>query len=183
MKFPKGATTMRHGSKALHIYNVSKEDVLNKNYDGILSFVKVLDKLGGRKSFGNAMILIDGYNEVVEELHEIPEVREYMEGLFDLIPHILYYINFDLEGHKYMLLCISDSISVFPIGKKSIVEIYNEIGGDYTKVPKFASRMNMSAEQVHKIGKAIIAHSIKVKREDLGMKCLYRIEKMFDGED
>ena len=99
--FKLGEDEIRLGAITLHVYNVSKDEVLAQDYEGVLRFIKKLDKLGGRKSFGHAAILIDGYNEVPEELHEIIEVRNFIGGLFDRVPHLLYYINFKLDLHKY----------------------------------------------------------------------------------
>lgn len=53
-------------------------------------------------------VLIDGYNEVVEELYEIPEVRKWTRELFDKFPHIIYFLEADVsECSRILMLNVS----------------------------------------------------------------------------
>ena len=164
--------------KVLRVYNIAKKDILNKDYEGVLSFIALLDKLGGRKSHGNALIMVDGYNDVVEELYEIMEVREYVQGLFKLVPHLLYYINFELDGHAYLINCLTDITTVLPINRKSPIELHMEHLGNPDTLPHYTSKLTFKREVINKMYADIRAHAKRVKRQELGEKTIYQIEKL-----
>lgn len=174
-------STMFTGGKQLFIYNIDKEnELLKKDYEGIGTFLRTLDKLGGRKSFGSAMILFDGYNDVADELHEIKEVREYVKELFERFPHILYYVNFELEGHHVLLSSLLDYVSLSKNEKMSPIEIEKRYGLDPKNRPKHLMYLTMPRVLLEKLQIATIEHGKKMKRKDLGEKLAYKLGKIFN---
>jgi hypothetical protein len=175
-----GQSTLFAGDKALYIYSIDKDgELLKMNYDGISKFFSTLDKLGGRKSFGKAMILFDGYNDVPDELHEIPEVRKYVKGLFERFPHLLYYVNFDLEGHHVLLASLLDFQSMYQGQRLTPEELWNRYRTDKSSVPRHQMFLSMPRTLLQKLQSAVVEHGYMMKREDLGAKLAYKLGKMF----
>jgi hypothetical protein len=171
---------MNLGDKRLFIYNVDKEsEILPLNYEGISEFISTLDKLGGRKSFSSALIYFDGYNDVTDELHEIIEVRKYVKGLFDRFPHLLYYINFELEGHHVLLSSLLDFQSVSVGERLTPIQLTEKYGFDHANIPKNNVFLRMPNDLLRHMEESILAHAKMMKRERLGQKLVYRLTNMF----
>jgi hypothetical protein len=176
-----GMSQIFAGDRNLFIYSVDKEgEILAMNYDGISQFIDTLDKLGGRKSYSSAIIMFDGYNDVPDELHEIPEVRRFVKGMFDRFPHLLYYINFEMEGHHVLLASLLDFKQLSRGEKLSPIEMEKKYGHDFSKIPRNNMFLIMPNYVLKTMQEAIIEHGKKMKRLELGTKLAYRLGKMFN---
>ncbi|HLI46792.1 MAG TPA: hypothetical protein VKU94_06325, partial [Geobacterales bacterium] len=118
-----GMSVMSTGDTELYVYSIDKVNELFKmNFKGIDDFFCMLDKKGS-KAFGHTMILFDGYNDTATELYEIPQVRKFVKELFERYPHVLNYINFDLEGQNVLLMSLLD-VEVFFKGEMLTFDEY-----------------------------------------------------------
>ncbi len=50
-------------------------------------------------------IAFDGYNEISEELFEIPEVREFIHRLDEKFPYWLFFLSKDMLGLQCLMFC------------------------------------------------------------------------------
>jgi len=109
-------------SKQAIVYNVLRSEAEAKDYSRFRRFFLSLTK----DNFQELILIFDGYNEVVEELYEIEEVRTWTRELINLFPHIFFFIEQQLSGtHRMLLLNTCEIESVFYQGelKKPISEM------------------------------------------------------------
>lgn len=158
----KGQSTMNVGDRKFFFYSIDKEtELFPMNFEGIDQFFTMLDSQG-KKAIGNAMILFDGYNDVTTELFEIPQVRKFVKEMFDRYPHLLNYINFDLEGHHSLLASLLDLETGY-VGEKLTFDEHIKKYGMHTPMPRFNVRLDMSNDQLAHIAKAMFQHGNKLK--------------------
>lgn len=173
-----GLRTVITGDKKFFFYSVDKKDELFKmNFEGINMFFKSLDTLGN-KAIGHAMILFDGYNDVSTELHEIPQVRKFVKEMFTRYPHVLNYINFDLEGHHVLLACLLD-INTVSRGEKLTFDEHAKKYGYGTPMPRLNVQMKMSNEQLASLVGAMFAHGNMIGATKKADKQAERLMKIF----
>lgn len=159
--FAKGVNALGTGKNVMWFYNVDKEGETEKlNFEGLDKFFKTLDKLG-KKAFGNAVIMFDGYNDIVTELYEIPEVRAFVKELFERYPHALNYINFDLEGHKHLLTCLFD-VQVMYFGERLTFAEHEKKYGKFTPMPRYDAYLNMPNKEIQRIKSAMLQHGSRL---------------------
>lgn len=157
-----GTSAMQVGNDKFFFYSVDKEQELFKmNLDGIESFFSMLDKLG-KKAIGHVVVLFDGYNDITDELFEIHEVRNYVQEMFKRFPHLLNYINFDLEGHHWLLSCLVDVDSIYA-GRKMTFEEHIKQFGTHVPMPRFLVHMHMPDPMLNKLINAMRIHANKLK--------------------
>lgn len=78
------------------------------------------------KACRKLVITFDGYDDTLEEIYEIMQIREYVLKLFSKYPYMFYYIaTFDLNM-KILLACISDVEKKSDI-KNNVAKNINEI--------------------------------------------------------
>jgi hypothetical protein len=147
----------------LYVLEIPKKDILAVSTRLPLLLVRELEKQG-RGSYQSAVIHVDGYNDVTDELCEIPEVRKWVDAVFRAIPHLLFFLNREMEGHVYFLECMADIRTVKTGKLQSINEFFEENGleAELPKLPvymEFTPRFfsNMFVE-LRKFGKRINAN-------------------------
>jgi hypothetical protein len=173
-----GQRTMTFGDKSLFFYSVDKKEELFKmNFEGIDMFFDTLDKMG-KKAFGNAMVLFDGYNDTAKELFEIPQVRKYVKELFKRYPHLLNYINFDLEGHHSLLACLLD-IQVAYKGERLTFDQHISRYGIETPLPRHNIYMSIPNELLVELTVAMFHHGNKLGLSNLANKKVMKLHEIF----
>jgi hypothetical protein len=174
-----GTETLDMGNgRQLFIYSIDKEnELIPLNFKGIDEFFKQLDKMK-RKAFNNTMILFDGYNDTTEELHEIPEVRAFVKELFERYPHVLNYVNFELEGHHVLLSSLTDVVTLSGINKMTLEEMDRVYGvGNY---PKMQVSMTMPNMQSQRLCNAMLAHGIRLNQTTKAELKVRQFQKIFN---
>lgn len=78
--------------KEILILEVSKEEVVNLQFDRLFNGIKEVDK-GPTKGFSSILFSIKGYDEDPRELYEIEKVRRFYARLVKKVPHFLYYVS------------------------------------------------------------------------------------------
>jgi hypothetical protein len=173
-----GHRTMIVGGKTIFLYNIHKDsELLPMNFEGIDEFFRTLDKLG-KKAIGHAIILFDGYDDITTELYEIPEVRNFVKKMFERYPHLLNYINFDLEGHTYLLASITDVESLF-VGEKLTIEEHIKRYGIHTPLPRVNLYINLPNGYLQHITEAMLEHGKKNRCEKYAERQVYKLDKIF----
>lgn len=157
MNIQTGLKTINAGGKKFFFYNVDKvEELFKMNFQGLDLFFKTLDSLG-KDGIGHAMILIDGYNDTADELYEIPQVRKFIKELFNRYPHVLNYVNFDMEGERYMLASLFDVEAVYR-GERMTFAEHSKKYGRNTPMPRYDMKLRIDKELVRKIMTAMFLH-------------------------
>lgn len=98
------------------IYTISREEVTRLDYTRFDRTIGNWADLKGRKlreRHNSLILIIDGYNEVDDELYVIPEVREYIRGLHKRWPWLLFFLNADPMGEHLAIayLCLVDTVN------------------------------------------------------------------------
>lgn len=173
-----GQKQLNFGDKSVYFYNVDKEEELFKmNFKGLDMFFASLDLLGS-KGIGNAMVLIDGYNDVTTELYEIPQVRKFVKELFKRYPHVLNYINFDLEGHTYLLASLLDVETAYK-GEKLTFRQHEKKYGYGTPMPRFNMKLFVKNHQFAEIVSSMFAHGNIIGATKKADKQVYKLMNIF----
>lgn len=86
---------------------ISKESVLNMDFSEPMN---ILSQLASNKSIMEYFrervdISFDGFNNWREELYEIPEVRNYVNGLDNFFPYWLYFLSKNGRGLFVIIKC------------------------------------------------------------------------------
>jgi hypothetical protein len=102
--------------KEITIYTISRREVAQQDYTRFDRTVGLWADLKGqelRDRHNGLVIVIDGYNEIDEELYAIPEVREYMRGLHKRWPWLLFFSNIEPMGEHLAIayLCLVDVVN------------------------------------------------------------------------
>lgn len=101
------------------IHNISKTEVQAKDY----SMVAILfDKLHQLKTEARGKLILQfaGYDDIPDEIYEIPEIREYVMGMFQRWPEMFYFLTQEDVIYRVILACIVDVAIVHDIEKKGI---------------------------------------------------------------
>lgn len=174
----KGTSVIEEAGKRLFVYSIDKdEELIPMNFKGIDEFFKMLDKLD-RKGIGHAMILFDGYNETATELHELPEVRNFVKELFKRYPYVLNYINFDLEGHHVLLSSFLDIETIYA-GKRMTFAEHIERHGFHTPMPRMNVYMHFPKELMTWVVMSMFAHGNNHKVTKYADRQVQRLMNIF----
>lgn len=94
----------------LYFFAVSKEEVLRKDYKRVIEIFEIFKKAG--KHGKNKLLLnIDGYNDDSRELYMIPEVRDFIQGIWKECKFFLYFVS-DIGGTRDVFVaCLNEYIS------------------------------------------------------------------------
>lgn len=98
------------------IYTISREEIKRLDYTRFDRTIGKWADMKGRKlreKFDSLIIIIDGYNEVDDELYAIPEVREYVRGLHKRWPWLLFFSNVEPMGEHLAIiyLCLVETVN------------------------------------------------------------------------
>lgn len=112
----------------LYFFAVSKKEILNKDYKRVLEILETFEKTG--KHGRNKLLLnIDGYNDDPRELYMIPEVREFIQGIWKQCKFFLYFVT-DIGGTRDVFVgCLNEYISHKYVGfNETVLEVnYNKL--------------------------------------------------------
>lgn len=98
------------------IYTISREEITCLDYTRFDRTIGPWADLKGRElrdRYGSLVLVIDGYNEVDDELYAIPEVREYVRGLHKRWPWLLFFSNVEPMGEHLAIiyLCLVETVN------------------------------------------------------------------------
>lgn len=103
---------IRHGKvtaemfdgESLLIFEVQKKEVKNSDYERINGLIAALNTA---KSKARGKIALSfAYDDDVRELCEIPEVVAYAKKIFEMCPHLTYFLMPDLNAIRAFVLCM-----------------------------------------------------------------------------
>lgn len=94
-------------SDDLFLYQIQKDEAARSDFVRIDSLFKELKK-AGNNAFCKVCIAFD-YDDDPRELCEIPEVVSYIKGMFDLCPHLVYFLLPDQATLRTYIFCLADA--------------------------------------------------------------------------
>ncbi|MGD2351968.1 hypothetical protein ACP8H2_09475 [Bacillus subtilis] len=169
------------GMNPLLVYKISKEEVLEMDMKGLDKFFKVVDRVGTpvRQS---VVIMCDGYNDIPDELYQIPEVSKFVKKMFRRFPHILYYINNDTDSYFWMLACLADEVTSMKVGdyettQLSAYEIAEKFG---VNRPEVGAYVNFKGDKLATILKPIVDYGKKIGDKDAAIKIAVEYALIFE---
>lgn len=177
------------GQRPMMFYHISKEEVLEKNFKGIGNLLKTVTTVGkGAKR--SLVITCNGYDDVTDELYEIPEVRDFVRGMFEKYPYLLYYIaDFNEEIDHWLLCCLADETrSVYQGEPMTGNQIFEKYGLNFDEVPQIHVHLTFKGDSetgdryIH-ILKSIIAHGKRNKDARGGKKIAIEYAFKFDNTE
>ncbi|KJD43982.1 hypothetical protein [Paenibacillus terrae] len=141
--------------KLLIQFEVKKSEIIHKQTERMMGCIRTLSQMES-KGYNSLLLYIDGYNDIPDELYEIPEVRIWMKKLFRIVPHFLYYI-FQEEEDSYgrLLACITDVESAYQ-GEWLPTSSYN-----IRNVPRYTYKVNIKNEDYFRLEKAMRNHILE----------------------
>lgn len=111
----------------LVFFSVTREEIINKSYKRLLDTLEVLKK-SGKYGRNKLLLNIDGYNNDSREIYMIPEVRDFIQGIWKECKFFLYFVS-DIGGTRDVFVaCLNEYISHKYVGmKETILEVnYNK---------------------------------------------------------
>ncbi|MEK5183371.1 hypothetical protein [Paenibacillus sp. FSL P4-0288] len=146
----------------LFLINISKTSFDSMSFVFIDNCISQLQELKN-KGFGSVLIMIDGYGDIATEVYEIPEIRNWMTGLFERYPYFLYFINYSIDTHITLLSCIGD-IKITYYGEETLSPMEYLLRG--IDVMKDVARKNwvitLDDSLFYRIEKSLIDYGIRV---------------------
>ncbi|WP_151035729.1 hypothetical protein [Bacillus wiedmannii] len=160
---------IKSGQKPMMMYHISKEEVLSKDLNGINRLMSTVTQVG-KDVRGSLVITCSGYDHISDELHEIQEVREFVELMFRKHPYLLYYVNRSFEADAWLLRSYADEVVSKKEGRLYTGDqLLEEFGLDYDKVPRIQSHLTFKNGKLDRMLYDIIRHS-KLKKDVKGGK-------------
>lgn len=150
---------------SLTIIHIEKEEVKLLQFKRIEKTLRVLKKVG-KKARNSLLITFSGYDDIPDEIYEIPEIRRWVAKLVKRNPEVFYFLNRELEGSQIILATLCDLTS-FYVGEptKSPLEYY-ESGIDPTDLPKKTVELTISDELKEHIIKGVTDYAKKINDID-----------------
>lgn len=159
----------------LVVYQVNAAEVRKKDYSRILLVMNELKKLGksGRSHF---VMFFSGYDHMPEELHEISDVRAWIQGLVARVPHLFYYVNFDLEPHLFLWGSLGNTESSF-IGERLSFDERIRRGERPENFPSITLYVRLEERFYKMMNKAIIAYCNRLGDETSKKELLEKLHR------
>ena len=148
-------------SDSLIVFNVSKKDIETLNMSNIETLLETLYKQG-KKACGNLVITFSGYDDIPDEVYEIPEIRKWSAKFIELHPEVFYFLNHFLEADQIILTTLCD-LTAIHVGEptKSPIE-YAEMGIDPSDIPQKQIELTLPAGLRERITKAVMDYGRKI---------------------
>lgn len=161
-RFNRGRMVM--DGKDVSIFQLSKSEVVNLNFDRLLKEIQSVDH-GPTKGFSSIALTIDGYNDVTDELYEIDKVRRFFSRLVKKIPHLLYYMHPYTRMPIQIIGSLSDYAKVAH-GEVLPPSVVLKRDGHLDNVGEHTAEFHLPADIGYTMIDAIRNHAEKVGFED-----------------
>jgi hypothetical protein len=88
-------------------FQLEEAEVVHSKFERILKLLNELDKRPD-KGFKSLVLSFDAWDEKLEDLFDIPQVRRYMGKLFRKVPHLLFYMAPVNHMPFQLLACLAE---------------------------------------------------------------------------
>lgn len=145
----------------IYNFNVDKKEVKYSQFDRVRELFSTLEKIG-KEARNTVIISFDGYDDVPEEIFEIPEIRRWVGKLYKKYPHILYFMNRELEGYNHILSCTFD-VEAHLVGHlKTTFDEYLKLGYSEYNMPRQILDIRIPNDELIRMCDKILTYGIKV---------------------
>ncbi len=138
------------------IETISKECVEQGNFEAVEIIIKYLKTLGTNAE-GSLAITFDEYNDVREEVFEIPEIRAWSKTLVERYPYIFYFLT-ELDDNIHMIAANIGDVKMITTGDKLSPLEYASLGISREQVPKALLRITIPKEMSMKIINGVVGY-------------------------
>jgi hypothetical protein len=162
----------------LVMHNISKEEVLNKDYWRIGQTINLLSK--GEEKVNNKLHLVFlGYDNDLRELVEIKEVSRFAKGLVKRYPHIFCYLSTThYNSERLLLQLIADKVRVEKLGECKSVQAYLDEGNNnITTWGKVKISCDIASKKKHKLYGGILTYTKRYGDDSKGLQIISRLEQ------
>ncbi|MGX1195750.1 hypothetical protein [Metabacillus sp. SLBN-84] len=183
MEFSRGLFVDPAGRK-IQMIQLGKQEIINLQFDRVLEAIKMADETDHSwRGFGTLMLFIQGYDDVTDELYEIPKVRRFFARLYKKVPHMMYYLNPVNGMNSQFLIGLSDFTKVAVGEQRSPQQVINE-DGNLDDVGHHHAAIELPEEIGFAMIKAVKNHALKRGFSDLEdeMPPLVRMIQAYMGE-
>jgi hypothetical protein len=166
-------------NNSLYALMVEKPFVLRADISYAKQFFKMLDRREGKNAHGKVALYIDGYNDVVEELFEIPEVKKWIRKLINEVPHLWYYIYRENTADiAWIMNCLSDKMQFVRQGEVKPISSYplDEID----KLPKILVHASVSKHVIKNMIEKTVQHANRMGDPEGGIETITFIDEFFN---
>lgn len=148
------------GEKIKVGHQIRKEEIIQKDFAPIDFLMNTATQVG-KGMIGSLMIGCTGYDDVPDELYDIPEVKDYVREIFKKYPHIPYYLSREDNPNAWLFACCGTTIKMGEnnLSPNELIKKY----GSYDKIPPQPFAIKLSDDFLYPLLKATIAHGRKNK--------------------
>jgi hypothetical protein len=165
-------------SKVIYVIQVEKKEIIEQNIDRVIFEIIKIEGISNNIC-QKVMIIIDGYNDVVDELYTILEVRSWVNKLFGKMPQLFYYLNQEFEAHIYMVCCLADQLESGYVGDYRPIQEYT----DFKTIPRINALVSVSNITIKRMIKGILDHGKRMKKNNQARETAESIDKLFNKGD
>jgi hypothetical protein len=153
--------------------SIEREETERLDISRVVTVVNALVK-AGKEARGRLVITFSGYDDIPDEVFEIPEIRKYVEKVYDRFPYIFYYLNQVVEGHVHFVLSLPQVSSVH----RKLEKPHNEYGM-FEPRPRIPVMTQADGRWVDKLLADTRQHGVKQRDAEGGKEMAHTIEMMF----
>jgi hypothetical protein len=165
----------------LYALMIEKPFVLRNDITYAKAFLKMLDRKRGKDAHNRVALYVDGYNDVVEELYEIPEVKKWVRKLINEVPHLWYYIHkSDVGDIAWIMNCLSDDMAMMTREGRKPISSYPL--DEVRRLPKIYVHVLVSRKLINRMKEATIKHAWTIDDSEGGEETIEFIEGFFNDE-
>lgn len=175
---------LNSGRQPFLVYNIDKEEILKKDFKGLDSFFKIITRVGEplRQS---CAIFCSGYDDVADELYEIPEVRKFVAKMFHRFPYALYYVSREVESENWLISSLADEVNSmfegdYRVKQMNAYELYANFG---VNTPQVKAMLTFKDDRLTHILKPILDHGKRIKDVDGSRDIAIEYAMQFDKSD
>lgn len=100
--------TIRDVKEAELLYfEVTKKEVINKNYKRLLESLQVLRR-AGKHGKEKLMIVFEGFDDDEREIYAIPEIRAFVKEIYERYSYIFYFLTNIDNNRTIIYACLND---------------------------------------------------------------------------
>jgi hypothetical protein len=136
-------------------FQLEEAEVVHNKFDRLLKLLTELDKRDD-KGFKTLVLSIDAWDDRLEDLFVIPQVRRFMGKLIRKVPHLLFYMA-PVNPMPYQILACLAEVEQINQGPVLIPEFSNDQVKSIVKLP---------TEWAHQIINGIKEHVAEIQFDD-----------------
>lgn len=152
------------GAAKLVVLSVSKREVGGKIYARVLHVISQLEAFGVKAR--GCLAIVFEYDDVPDEIFEIAEIRDWVAGLLERVPHLFYFITMFGGNQNHIAACLAD----LDVIKKTPSMTYDQIleyASKHGYIPMYRMNICLPKRICEQIFKASLAYACRIKDDPI----------------